>query len=711
MTAARVRALLALLALLLALASVASATDAPAPAPGDASSSSSSSSSSSPGGGVTSEFARPDAHPAVDLNDPSVASPYARGADPNAPEQIHLAPRAPGVVTIVWASAAALDRDAVVRFVRVDVDADDDARDAALAAPAAHAAAITSSAYTAQICLGEPNDVDAVLGPKHPVRVEDLVALANTSSWTPRDAANYKVIRGPDDVVPPDWFKTPPYGKALCLSYNNPDAQYASPVIHVAHVGETARGGLVGGETVAYRLPGDKTPGGRTFQVPPAAVTAADVSRARDREDEAAAAAARGSGVVFGVVGDTGQTEVTRGVLKHLSEMKPHALLHTGDLSYADGFPPRWDTFGRLAEPLMSKVPMLVVAGNHDVTLNGVESTAFRARYPTPYLASGSASQDWFSHDVGIAHVIGLNSYAPVTPGRFDGSNAPMFEWLKGDLASIDRALTPWVIVMFHVPWYSSNAGHYKEALRAQEKLEPLLYDAGVDVVLNGHVHAYERSRPVRDWKEDACGAVHLTVGDGGNYEGPYGQSWSEPQPAWSAFREGSFGAGRLEILNATHASWEWRRTACVASDGVNELGETTYAPTGSGGRDCETEGDVSAQRLAAVDAATFVRDARACPNRAVGAGGGPRAWERANGAGRDDDDGSSDGVATVVVLLACALLGVGVALVLTRNALHRERAGKRKGGYARGRTHERLRDEDDDALDETADDDEEINA
>ena len=109
---------------------------------------------------------------------------------------------------------------------------------------------------------------------------------------------------------------------------------------------------------------------------------------------------------------------------------------------------------------------------------------------------------------------------------------------------------------MFHVPWYSSNAGHYKEALRAQEKLEPLLYDAGVDVVLNGHVHAYERSRPVRDWKEDACGAVHLTVGDGGNYEGPYGQSWSEPQPAWSAFREGSFGAGRLEILNATHASW-----------------------------------------------------------------------------------------------------------------------------------------------------------
>jgi len=74
---------------------------------------------------------------------------------------------------------------------------------------------------------------------------------------------------------------------------------------------------------------------------------------------------------VFGVVGDTGQTEVTHAVFEHLIGMKEDAagaggidvLLHTGDLSYADGFPPRWDSFGRLAEPLMSTVPMLSVVG------------------------------------------------------------------------------------------------------------------------------------------------------------------------------------------------------------------------------------------------------------------------------------------------------------------------------------------------------------
>ena len=47
------------------------------------------------------------------------------------------------------------------------------------------------------------------------------------------------------------------------------------------------------------------------------------------------------------VVGDTGQTEVTAAVLEHLASMPDlDLLLHTGDLSYADGFPPRWDSSG-----------------------------------------------------------------------------------------------------------------------------------------------------------------------------------------------------------------------------------------------------------------------------------------------------------------------------------------------------------------------------
>ena len=55
---------------------------------------------------------------------------------------------------------------------------------------------------------------------------------------------------------------------------------------------------------------------------------------------------------------------------------------------------------------------------------------------------------------------------------------------------------------------------------------ETLLYDAGVDIVLNGHVHAYERTLPVYGFKANACGMIHLNLGDGGNREGGYVYHW-----------------------------------------------------------------------------------------------------------------------------------------------------------------------------------------
>lgn len=604
---------------------------------------------------MTSAFTRPPAHPALDFNDvrlagseaasstggkqhgggASVSAPApatlaataaaaaaaAEGggdadgvgsgdhteppANPSStPEQVHLLPRGPGEVTVVWATAVAVEPDAVVRFGRVKPDGaphesenagkgggEDGGEDDAMALTLE--AAVMSTAYTAQICLGEPNNLQAVMGNMHPVSLTDLTYLANTSRWAPREAANYHVIDSPADVVPPTWFETKPWSKAICLPYSNPDAQYQSPLINAAHMG-AAGTGLAPGATYRYFLPGDSHDTRRTFRAPPSpprSPTKADTPAATDSLAAAPAA-------VFGVVGDTGQTEVTHAVFQHLQAMTDlDVLLHTGDLSYADGFPPRWDSFGRLAEPLMSKLPTLSTPGNHDVTLNGLESTAYHTRYPTPYAASGSASPSWWSLDVGPAHVIGLSSYAPVAGrGMFDGSDSPMLAWLLRDLAGVDRMRTPWLIVMFHVPWYNSNAGHFKEAWRAQAALEDTLYAAGVDVVLNGHVHSYERSHAVRNWAPDPCGAVHLVVGDGGNYEGPYGNRWRQPQPAWSAFREGSFGAGRLEIHNDTHASWEWRRTTCVEAAGATDFNDTWFAPTGDRGVNCRSSNDVSAQ-------------------------------------------------------------------------------------------------------------------
>ena len=64
-----------------------------------------------------------------------------------------------------------------------------------------------------------------------------------------------------------------------------------------------------------------------------------------------------------------------------------------------------------------------------------------------PYRASGSPSYFFYSVDVGPSHNIFLSNYMDYTEG------SQQWLWLKGDLARIDRTLTPWVTVSFHNPW------------------------------------------------------------------------------------------------------------------------------------------------------------------------------------------------------------------------------------------------------------------
>jgi len=65
---------------------------------------------------------------------------------------------------------------------------------------------------------------------------------------------------------------------------------------------------------------------------------------------------------------------------------------------------------------------------------------------------------------------------------------------LQADLLKVDRKKTPWLVVLFHVPWYNSNRAHQGEGDDMMASMEPLLYAAGADLVFTGHVHAYERT-------------------------------------------------------------------------------------------------------------------------------------------------------------------------------------------------------------------------
>jgi hypothetical protein len=261
--------------------------------------------------------------------------------------------------------------------------------------------------------------------------------------------------------------------------------------------------------------------------------------------------------IEFVIVGDLGQTEWTASTLKHVDKSDYDVFLLPGDLSYADSQQPLWDSFGRLVEPYASKRPWMVTQGNHEIEIfpiiypKGFE--AYNTRWPMPFQESGSNSNLYYSFDVIGAHIIMLGSYADFNV------ESQQYEWLKLDLAKIDRVKTPWVIALVHAPWYTTNEAHQGEGESMREAMENLLYEAHVDLVFAGHVHAYERFTRIYDNKADSCGPMYMTIGDGGNREGLALRFKNPPSPL-SLFREPSFGHGRLRILNETHAHWSWHR-------------------------------------------------------------------------------------------------------------------------------------------------------
>ncbi|KAF5189256.1 Purple acid phosphatase [Thalictrum thalictroides] len=272
--------------------------------------------------------------------------------------------------------------------------------------------------------------------------------------------------------------------------------------------------------------------------------------------------------VTFAVAGDLGQTGWTASTLDHIHQCKYDMHLLPGDLSYADYQQHRWDTFGQLVQPLASTRPWMVTEGNHEkesIPLLKAAFESYNSRWKMPFKESGSNSNLYYSFEVAGVHVVMLGSYAD-----YD-EYSDQYEWLKMDLSKVDRKRTPWLLALFHVPWYNTNKAHQGEGEGMMSAMEPLLYAAGVDIVFAGHVHAYERTKRVNKGKSDPCGPVHVTIGDGGNREG-LAHKYIQPTPEWSVFREASFGHGELKIVNSSIAFWSWHRNdddEAVKSDQV----------------------------------------------------------------------------------------------------------------------------------------------
>jgi len=274
--------------------------------------------------------------------------------------------------------------------------------------------------------------------------------------------------------------------------------------------------------------------------------------------------------VTFHIFGDLGQTENSQNTLKELSSFEAKlktlsgGIVSMGDLSYANGDEPQWDSFGEMKQSTSNHIPMMTTLGNHEwFDSNNNDFTAYLARYDNPMV--NGKRELYYSYDAGLVHWVMVAGYCPEMKTIYSqpclAEGSPQMNWLKQDLASVDRTKTPWVVVVFHEPYMNSNTAHSMstEGKPIQQAIEQTLYDNKVDLVFSGHVHAYERTCQAYHYNCEAGAPYYVTIGDGGNAEG-LAATWVEPQPAWSMYRQASYGFGELRVMNSTHATWKWHQ-------------------------------------------------------------------------------------------------------------------------------------------------------
>src|SRR5207245_1170995 len=130
------------------------------------------------------------------------------------------------------------------------------------------------------------------------------------------------------------------------------------------------------------------------------------------------------------------------------------------------------------------------------------------------------------------------------------GPESEQGKWLQQDLSQHPVACT---LAYFHKPLFSSGLAHGNDL--QMKALWEMLYHAGVDVVINGHDHDYERFAPqTPDAKrDDAHGIREFVVGTGGRSL----YAVKAPLPNSEVLRNDTFGVLQL-TLRADGYDWKF---------------------------------------------------------------------------------------------------------------------------------------------------------
>ncbi len=223
------------------------------------------------------------------------------------------------------------------------------------------------------------------------------------------------------------------------------------------------------------------------------------------------------------IVSDTqcaGNYETWKRVAQSAAQKNPDAelWLHLGDLVDNGEDHHQWSSWFSAIEGIIPNAALAPVMGNHEVY-----GRNWQPRIPYPYLnyfdvpgnQSARFPRYYYSFDYGPVHFAVLNTQWGEMEQLQKGLLDEQRTWLRADMKATRR---PWKIVLMHKDILDYDNG--RPVLHpVGRSLMPLFDELNIDVVLDGHVHAYRRRFRLRDSRIDPSGTLYICDGYAGDQQ------------------------------------------------------------------------------------------------------------------------------------------------------------------------------------------------
>lgn len=262
-----------------------------------------------------------------------------------------------------------------------------------------------------------------------------------------------------------------------------------------------------------------------------------------------------GTGTVrFIAFGDSGAgTSAQSQLAARMAADTFNLALHTGDVAYGNtnlvggASYKQYDDWLFGVYSWMRSRPLYPSIGNHDDEIGFAR--AYRDVFVLPEEGATTTYPDnaerFYSFDYGPVHFVALDTeHAFIDTARRQAQLA----WLDADLAATTQ---PWRVVYFHRPPYSSGSEH-GSSLDVRQAFAPIFERRGVNLVLNGHDHDYERSKPWREFVTTGSPVMYVVTGGGGAALYPVGTSaWTAAAAATNHYTRVTAGTGCVMTVEA----------------------------------------------------------------------------------------------------------------------------------------------------------------